>query len=116
MIKYVLFFLLATCAYADEWTTADITRESAYQTLAVVDWLQTRNIAHNPNYWEQNVILGNHPSVAKVNQYFVITGIGHYLVSDMFSGKSRAVFQYITIGIEVCAVGHNFSIGLNATF
>ena len=77
-MKYLLLLLFISPAYADEWTTNDTYREITYQGLAAIDWLQTRNIAKNPNYYEQNPILGEYPSVGKVNAYFAITGIVHY--------------------------------------
>ena len=117
MLKlFLIALLLPSFAYAEEWTSADIKREVAYQSIAVVDWLQTRNIARDPCYYEQNKILGSHPSIARVNQYFALTGIAHYFVSKALPEKYRIPFQYISIGVEVGAVGHNFSIGINARF
>lgn len=117
MLKFAIILLITTSsAYADEWTSTDTKREVAYQSLAVVDWLQTRNIARNPDYWEQNVLLGNHPSVARVNQYFALTGIAHYFISEALPEKYRAPFQYISIGVEIGAVAHNFSIGITVKF
>ena len=117
MLKlFLIALLLPSFACADEWTSVDTNREIAYQSLAIVDWLQTRNIARDPGYWEQNVILGSHPSIARINQYFALTGIAHYFVSKALPEKYRAPFQYVSIGVEVGAVGHNFSIGVSAKF
>ena len=112
MFKIIFFLLFPSIAFADQWTSADTYREITYQTFAAIDWIQTRHIAQNSDYWEQNVILGNHPSVAKVNQYFAVTGVAHYLISKALPEKYRTPFQYITVGIEIGAVSHNFSIGL----
>ena len=115
-MKYLLLLLFISPAYADEWTTNDTYREITYQGLAAIDWLQTRNIAKNPNYYEQNPILGEHPSVGKVNAYFAITGLVHYGISKILPKEYRAPFQYVTIVVEGGAVAHNFSIGINAEF
>lgn len=118
MLKYLLLFFLAFPCFADEWTDADTAREATFQTLATIDWLQTRNIARNPEvYWEQyNAVLGNHPSIGQVNNTFAVWMIGHYLVSKYLPQEFRAPFQYVTIGVEVGDVVHNFSIGLSAHF
>lgn len=117
MLKIIFFLLISTTAFADEWTSADTYREGAYQTLAAVDWLQTRNIARAPTkYYEQNAILDSHPSVGRVNGYFALTGLAHYFIADALPEKYRAPFQYVSIGIEVGAVAHNFSIGVSAKF
>ena len=115
-MKYLLLLLFISPAYADEWTTNDTYREIAYQGLAAIDWLQTRNIAKNPSYYEQNSILGEHPSVGRINAYFVITGLAHYGISKILTKEYRAPFQYTTIGVEIGAVVHNYSIGINIKF
>lgn len=41
--------------------------------LLGVDWLQTLQIARNPYRWgEMNALLGEHPSVSRVNVYFAL--------------------------------------------
>ena len=118
MFKFILALLLvSTSAIADEWTTADTKREAAYLTLHTLDWAQTRNIARNPNKWqEQNAILGKHPSISQVDRYFIATGALHFAVAYYLPAEYRKVFQYVTIGIEGRVVVHNFSIGIVAKF
>ena len=114
-MKFILvaIFIFPSFAHADEWTSADTYREVAYQSLAAVDWLQTRSIAKDPAQWcEQNTYLGKHPSVQSVNRYFALTGLAHVAISKMLPEKYRAPFQYVSIGVEVGAVAHNFSIGI----
>jgi hypothetical protein len=104
-------------AHANEWTTADTYREVAYQSVAAVDWLQTRQIAKTPTKWqEQNNLLGRHPSVSAVNHYFLVTGIGHALLSNHLDTPYRAVFQDVTIGLEILVVNRNIGLGINARF
>jgi hypothetical protein len=118
LLLALTFLFVAAPAIADAWTSTDTKREVTFQTLAAIDWLQTRNIARDPNkYWEQyTAVLGNHPSVGRVNNTFAVYMIGHYIVSRTLTEKYRAPFQYVTISIEVGDVYHNFSIGINAKF
>lgn len=41
--------------------------------MLIVDWLQTLSIAREPDrFYEVNIVLGKHPSVARVSWYFAI--------------------------------------------
>lgn len=118
---FLAFFLfpLSSCspAFADEWSRADTWREATYQSLALIDWAQTRNIGSKPDcLYEHNSILGKHPGSGKINAYFALTGIAHAAIAYALPSEYRVPFQYITIGIEVGAVAHNFSIGISAKF
>lgn len=113
-------------ARADEWRTSDTVREGIGLSLLAVDWGQTRTIARNPQlYYEQNRFLGDHPSVAAVDKYFIGMMVLHPIVSvllptDAHIGSMhfdpRAAWQYVTIGIEAGAVANNYSIGIRATW
>jgi hypothetical protein len=106
--------LLSGCA---NWTTHDTYREAAALSLLAVDYGQTRTIAKNPDQWyEQNPILGEHPSVAEVNRYFALAAIGHVAASATLPPKWRKVWQYVTIGVEAAAVGHNISLGIGVSW
>ena len=112
-----LAFINATSAIANEWSKENTRNEIVYQTLAMVDWAQTINIAHNPNRWsEQNILFVAHPAVSHVNQYFIVTGALQFTVAYFMPAKYRSIFQYVTIGIETGAVINNFSVGINAKF
>ena len=102
-------------AHADEWTTADTYREATFQTLWIVDALQTHTIAENADCWhEKNKYLGTHPTVGAVNRYFLVGALVHAGVSYLLPKSFREPFQYVTIGIEVGYVENNFSIGIRA--
>ncbi|HET8689056.1 MAG TPA: hypothetical protein VFM18_20795 [Methanosarcina sp.] len=117
MYKFIFLMLLSFPAMADEWTQADATREAVYLAVDIIDWAQTRNIARNPNKWyEQNNILGNHPSVEKVDAYFATMALAHIAISYALPSEYRRTFQYITIGIEIGYIHHNYSMGINAKF
>lgn len=116
MFKFIFLLLVSSSAFADDWSRADSYREAAYLTLHTMDWAQTRNIARNPAYYEQNSILGKHPSVSQVNQYFAATAALQFAVAYYLPPEYRKAFQYITLGIEFGAVTHNISLGIKATF
>jgi hypothetical protein len=92
--------------------------EIAYQAVHVADWLQTLQIARNPDRWsETNPILGEHPSVSDVNQYFLATAVGHALISHYIpSAKMTRVWQGTTIAIQRGYVIHNHSLGISIKF
>jgi len=126
-IIIALLLLVSSSAFADEWSTGDTGRETTYQVLAAVDWAQTRGFRrgsvlcsrdgqNNCYRYEQNVILGPRPSQDRIDAYFVATGIAHYLISKALPEKYRTLFQYISIGVEVGVVSHNFSFGVAAKF
>ncbi len=48
----------------------------ALAILLAIDWLQTLTIARNPGRWrELNPLLGEHPSVARVNAWFAFVAL-----------------------------------------
>ena len=113
----LIILLFPSLVMADEWSTGDTKREVSFQTLWLIDYAQTRNIAANPYKWyEQNNYLGAHPTTGAVNRYFLVGSILHFGVSKLLPEKYRAPFQYGTIAIEVGYVAHNYSIGISAKF
>jgi len=101
----------------ESWTSADTNRELVYASFHVMDWAQTRNISRNPDKWyETNALLGRHPSTDKVDLYFLLTWVGHYLVADNLSPRNRKLFQNVTILLEAGYVTHNLSLGVNIKF
>lgn len=88
--------------------------EVAYQAVHLADWLQTVQIAKNPERWtETNPILGEHPSVNEVHRYFLTTAVGHALVSHFIpSPKLTYLWQGATIAVQVGYVYHNHQLGI----
>ena len=112
----ILFFALPSRA-SDLWSDADVKREAVYLAVDTVDWLQTRNIARDPNKWyETNSVLGEHPSVGKVNMYFATMMLVHIGIVDALPSEYRPVFQYTTIMVELNYVAHNYSLGISMKF
>ncbi len=99
----------------DAWTGMDEAFEVAFVAVAYVDWRQTRAFTQKQywdGYYEANPILGKHPSPTTINQTFFCGIVGHYVVARMLPKKWRNVFQYVTLGLESGAVGHNFQVGI----
>jgi len=95
-----------------------LAQELGYLALHGMDWAQTRTIAKNPQQWsETNRILGEHPSVGKVNNYFLATGLAHALASQYLPPDLAKWLQYGTIGLEAGVTGRNkFKLGIGMTF
>ena len=101
----------------DSWTSEDTAREASYLILHTIDWGQTRHISNNcDRFREGNVFLGDCPSLKEVDQYFALTGLAHVGISYVLPREWRKAWQYITIGIETGAVGHNYKAGVSIDF
>jgi hypothetical protein len=126
-----ILVLLSGCASA-QWTTGDSIRQASIVALQVVDWRQTRTIATEmvpaytvdhgggasttynarPRFCEQNPILGEHPSVGKVNAFFITAIAANALVSYLLPPTWRMGWQYISIGYEGNVVLDNYRAGI----
>lgn len=108
----------ATVAHAGRpFTEADWGRQWAYTVLHSVDWHQTRQIAGNPQrYRETNPLLGDHPSLGRVNRYFALTLATHWAIAYALPDPARRYFQNGTIALELVVIQRNASIGLSYRF
>lgn len=119
MLKFIVLFLISFPALADEWTSADTYREVAFDSILIVDYMQTRwFLKHSEfGYYEVNPLLGNkHPSADRVAIACVATGLLHYGIAKALPQDWRAGFQYVSIGFEGAVVAHNFQIGIKMDF
>lgn len=121
MFKFMLvFILLASPAYADDWSKADIQREAVYLVLHTIDLGQTRWLVKNPcdipnctdPRYETNKILGKYPSVGEVNRYFVGAAILQIGIAHVLPAEYRKWWQYLSIVEKGAFVGHNYRIGI----
>lgn len=118
-LKIIIFLivLFPSLSFASDWTSKDTKYQVAYTTLHVADWLQTLQIADNPDrYYEKNKVIGNHPTRGRVNTYFATTLLLHTGVSYLLPPKYRRVWQVVTIGIEGNVAVNNYNIGLRFKF
>ena len=114
----IALLLVSTQAFADEWRTADSYREGVFLGLHAWDYLQSRQIAKNPNppghaYYESNSLLGEHPSVAEVNRYFIISGLLQAGIAYKLPPPWREAFQYVSIGDKIISIRTNWFIGIH---
>lgn len=116
VLAFLPLFFAGYASAADPWSHGDVTRETVYQVLAVVDWGQTLDIENHPGMSESNPILGRHPSRARINSYFLTAGILHAVAVHYLPAPWRPAFQAVSIGIEVDAVAHNARLGIGLAF
>lgn len=126
----LLLFIAGTAHAGDDWTREDTYRQAALTTLLVVDWAQTRwAIRHNEElrycgynaepcrfYHESNPLLGEHPSIGKVNNLIGASIIGHAAIAYMLPRGWREGWQYVWIGVEASAIYSNRSLGIKMAF
>jgi hypothetical protein len=118
----ILSLLLTIPALASEpWTTQDKVLEGAFIAAMAIDYRQTsdihRTVPGRCPYYEQNVIMGARPSQAMINRYFLTTtALQIAAVGLLPSGKWRTMAQAFTLGVEVGAIGHNYTIGLKFAY
>ena len=116
MKTIVTFFILSIASpvyAADEWSRADLERESAYMVLHTIDWRQTRyGTKHPEQFAENNPILGKYPSLKRVDTYFAATALLHVGAVHLMPEKWRPAFQYFWIVVEAGYVANNYRIGV----
>lgn len=94
--------------------------EAGYQTLAALDLGTTIDGIHEHDQgrfrYEQNPMLGRHPTEAKVLTYFVLTDVAHAVLAFELQSHGHPVaaraWEYVSIGFEAGAAGHNLALGL----
>lgn len=109
ILAILLIVNTISIAKADEWRTAA-------NTLLVLDWAQTREIATNDHYYETNRFLGKHPSIGDVNRHFIgsITTIN--LIGQNLSARNRKRWYIGWTIYQAAYVIHNRSIGIGFKF
>lgn len=126
---FILLLPFSNLHASDKWTKQDYVLEITWEVLHLIDWSQTRYIAEHPDkYWEINPILGNHPSIEKVDLYMGAGAIVHPIISHILPRKAkflwmdnvywypRTTWQSITITMSGSAVINNLSIGIKCEF
>lgn len=117
VVLLLLWMLPFSAHAADSWTKEDTYREVIALTFRFIDYKTTLDIARNPDkYQEANPILGKHPSIARVNTWFLVTTIIHPIISSTLPKEYRKAFQYISIGISGTAATLNLWSGLKVEF
>ena len=95
----------------------DKARQKAILATQLIDMLQTKYIADNPDrFYEKNPILGEHPSEGDVEKYFVACMLGNYLLSRALPPKLRPYFQNLSIGTQRNMITNNANLGIGFKF
>lgn len=119
-IILAVLLLASSSAFArDEWRTSDTYRETAFQTLNVIDWGQTRYISEHPDqFYEKDYsgLIGSSPTSGRINAFMAESAVLHFAVSYFIPHGWRDVFQYITIGGKLNSTINNASIGIKVSF
>lgn len=121
MLKFILaaLLLIPSVASADDWTTADSTREAVYLALLAAYCNMTMQLARDGwnGYHEKNPILGETPSVNRVRNTCLLTAISHIGLSYVFDERPRRIFQNFSIAIEAIVVYDiYYNLGLKVKF
>ena len=111
-------FLFLLCAYlgAADFSWQDRILESAALAALYADWSQSRDIARHPGLRETNPILGDHPSAASINRYFVAATAIQLTGVFVLTGRARKAWIIGWVGVESFYIRHNASLGLAIHF
>jgi len=112
----ILILLFSMPAWGDEWTKKDTAWQATTLFIMGVDWLQTKEIARNPEYTETNILLGKYPSQNEVDAYYLGCAVVHSAIAYYLPKKYRRYWQYVFIAVEVGCVGHNVNVGVRIKF
>ena len=101
----------------DEWTSPQIEKAVALAALTVADWGQTRNIARHPYSWtERNPLIGEYPSVGRVDRYFAASMLLGAIALDALPTRWRDTALTVGIAYQAGFVAHNLSLGVAVRF
>ena len=112
----LLLAALALPCKAEDWTREDSYRQAAIAVLQVVDWGQTRYIAKHPEFHEVNPLIGKHPSIGRVNNYFAISIPANAAISALIPSKYRTLWQTGRLMVQVSLVSYNKGVGIGMEF
>ncbi len=111
ILLLILLILCCGCANfearrkpKDKVDAADMARQGIFIAVLTTDVIQSNRM---PEYPEQNIFLGEHPSRQKVVNYNIIMAALNTGVAYILPDKYRDVFQYVSIGVELEAINHN---------
>jgi hypothetical protein len=113
-LTVLICLLCSSCASHpfQEWSKADTYRQIGWSAIHAVDWQQTREIAVNDAFIEKNSIMGDYPTVQKVDIYFGVTLVMHTLISGFIAPEYRSFWQYGSVVAGTVNVGRNYIMGV----
>ena len=85
----------------------------AAESALLLDGLQTRQIALQPQlFYENNIILGIHPSVAMVNVYFGVLVVGNYYLTKNLEPETAKKVNTAIVTVEAVVIIRNILLGI----
>lgn len=114
-ISYLLAAGIPALAH-DPWTRADTAFQLACVGADLIDWHQTRQLVSRSNMWENNPVLGHHPSVHAVDRYFLASILTGVTVSYLLPARFRRAHQVFVLGLEAYCIRRNVQIGISIHF
>jgi hypothetical protein len=116
LLALALLFLLSFggCATLPPEQRAE---EAAYQSLHLVDTLQTLQIHNGYSSYEQSPVLGRHPSQTAIVAYMAAEAGLHAIVTEQLSERGapiwvQRVWAGASIGFTALTVRHNMQTGI----
>ena len=89
----------------------------ATNALTIVDWAQTRYIAKHPGrYYETNPLLGRHPSVSRVDNYFAACWVADQIIVWVLPLIWSRLYLTSRFMVGYNAVTNNAEIGIKVDF
>ena len=82
----------------------------------VTDFVQTKSIVNDPNYYETNKFLGKYPTQKEVENYFLGLMVLHVTFNQLLPEKYRTVWNIKVAFDHGTAVHNNFRIGVSTRF
>ena len=120
LYQFLLLLILSfvsISSHADEWTSTNSKQEIGFQTLLALDWIQTRHcLLDMPGCYEQNPLLGKHPSQEKLAIAVIATSLSHVYVAHLLPQVWRDRFQKASIGIEAIVFARHLAFGIAIKF
>lgn len=106
----ILLMLITSSAHAE---LGDNDWRNAGYVLHFIDYLQTREIATSPKFYEANPLIGENPSITRVNTFFIIDALIHAGIQHT---KYKQYWNVVFVGFKATAVAHNFRLGVRLKF
>lgn len=116
-LRYLITLLLFIGQVHADWDRTDYALGATAIAGLVVDWGQTRYIAKHPDtHFEKNRILGEHPSVGRVDAYFAGTIAGTLAFANWLSPTNRKILLGTVTAVELVVTNRNRSLGVKIAF
>jgi hypothetical protein len=117
LVAVLISFSPLTWADNRAWTGEEKAWLGTAAAATVADWATTRDLSrrYREGYYENNPILGKHPSTSRVDLYFVSAGLLGYVIADNLD-QNRKLFLQGWTAVEILYTNRNLNLGLKIKF